>query len=343
MPPIPPDRFKVPSPLWDGVRALGLSPTTVVAESHLPLTLLRDEQAFVTTADYFGIWRAIEQLATTSTPGLAIATAIPPGTLPPAMVAAYHARDLRDALARMARYKRLCSPEEMDLTLDAEHGTIEFIWHYAKNEDVPSALVDAAFASVVELARHGTNTRIQPRRVELRRNTRAPGAYEAYFGCAVITHADRNLLVLNASDLPRTFRAYNAELLALLQNPLEERLQNMSTSNCVREQTKWIIKRLLVGANPTVSSVARELGVSERTLQRRIAESATSFRELVLETRRELACDYLTQHMPIAEVAYLVGYEDLNSFYRAFRQWEGITPAQWRATNNHGPRNDGTI
>jgi hypothetical protein len=182
------------------------------------------------------------------------------------MVAAYHARDLRDALARMARYKRLCSPEEMDLTLDAEHGTIEFIWHYAKNEDVPSALVDAAFASVIELARQGTNTRIQPRRVELRRNTRAPGAYEAYFGCAVITHADRNLFVLNASDLRRTFRAYNAELLALLQNPLEERLQNMSTSNCVREQTKWIIKRLLVGRTPrSVQSRANSASASERS------------------------------------------------------------------------------
>jgi AraC-like DNA-binding protein len=80
--------------------------------------------------------------------------------------------------------------------------------------------------------------------------------------------------------------------------------------------------------------VAKELGMSERTLQRRITDEGTTFRELLNETRRELARQYLGNELvEINEAAFLVGYEDPNSFYRAFRSWEGKTPAEWRAAN----------
>jgi AraC-like DNA-binding protein len=78
--------------------------------------------------------------------------------------------------------------------------------------------------------------------------------------------------------------------------------------------------------------VARELGLSDRTLQRRIVEDGTTFRQLLLESRQELAREYLNRpEIDVAEVAYLPGYEDSNSFYRAFRTWEGTTPAQLRS------------
>jgi aryl-alcohol dehydrogenase-like predicted oxidoreductase len=80
--------------------------------------------------------------------------------------------------------------------------------------------------------------------------------------------------------------------------------------------------------------VAKELGISERTLQRRITDEGTSFRQLLNETRHELVRQYLgNASVEITEAAFLVGYEDPNSFYRAFRSWEGKTPAEWRAAN----------
>jgi AraC-like DNA-binding protein len=80
--------------------------------------------------------------------------------------------------------------------------------------------------------------------------------------------------------------------------------------------------------------VAKELGMSERTLQRRITEEGTTFRELLNQTRHELVREYLRdESVEITEAAFLVGYEDPNSFYRAFRAWEGKTPAEWRALN----------
>jgi AraC-like DNA-binding protein len=67
-------------------------------------------------------------------------------------------------------------------------------------------------------------------------------------------------------------------------------------------------------------------------LQRRIDDDGTTFRQLLLETRQELAREYLNRpEIDVAEVAYLLGYKDANSFYRAFRTWEGTTPSQLRA------------
>jgi len=114
--------------------------------------------------------------------------------------------------------------------------------------------------------------------------------------------------------------------------PLLPRPQERRAQSSISEQVKWILKRLLAGSRPEISAVARELGLSDRTLQRRIIDDGATFRQLLLEARQELAHEYLNRpEMDVTEVAFLLGYEDSNSFYRAFRTWEGTTPSQLRA------------
>jgi len=83
-------------------------------------------------------------------------------------------------------------------------------------------------------------------------------------------------------------------------------------------------------AYPTLGDLAREMCVSARTLQRRLTDAGSSFQQVVDETRHELARHYLEQSaIELHEAAYLLGYEDANSFFRAFRAWEGTTPGQY--------------
>jgi len=78
------------------------------------------------------------------------------------------------------------------------------------------------------------------------------------------------------------------------------------------------------------------LAMSERSLQRRLSDEGLSFQVLLSETRHQLALEYLRDpSLAIVEVAYMLGYEDQNSFFRAFRQWEGKTPSVWRANHGH--------
>lgn len=114
--------------------------------------------------------------------------------------------------------------------------------------------------------------------------------------------------------------------------PLAKALAERRAESSLAEQVKWILKRLLAGSRADILAVAKELGVSPRTLQRRITDDGTSFRQLLLGSRQELVHQYLSESsMEINEAAYLLGYEDRHSFYRAFKTWEGTTPAHWRS------------
>ena len=90
-------------------------------------------------------------------------------------------------------------------------------------------------------------------------------------------------------------------------------------------QIRWVLRHYLGGRQPDISDVAREPGMSSRTLQRRIVDEGTNFRRILNQERHELAKHYLPQPaLELNEVAYLLGYEDPNSFIRVFREWEVV-------------------
>jgi AraC-like DNA-binding protein len=73
-------------------------------------------------------------------------------------------------------------------------------------------------------------------------------------------------------------------------------------------------------------------------LQRRLTEEGITFQRLLEEARRELARHYLLHSsLELNQIAYLLGYEDANSFFRAFHQWEGTSPGQWRLQRSSSP------
>ncbi|HKB92456.1 MAG TPA: AraC family transcriptional regulator [Opitutaceae bacterium] len=339
MPSNPPDKFKASNAFWYGLKKIGLTPAAVLRQSKLPVTLYDGEKNLVTTEQFFALWRAVGELNPDPAAGLKLAAQIDIQHLPPSSLAAFHACNYRDALTRMARYKQLCSPEEMRVTESKDECVVELAWLYA-TEEQPTLLTDAAFAGFVELGRRGTQTSVNPKRVELKRAPEPSKAHETYFQCPVKFGAKRNALILRRDDLDRPFVTHNSELLEMLSPGLEKALAGRKARAKISDQVKWILKRLLAGNRPDILAVARELGVSGRTLQRRITDEGASFRQLLLEARQELVRQYLTQSsIEINEAAYLLGYEDPNSFYRAFRTWEGTTPAHWRSAHREESAN----
>jgi AraC-like DNA-binding protein len=95
----------------------------------------------------------------------------------------------------------------------------------------------------------------------------------------------------------------------------------------VIDEVKAAMKRLLAGRRPTLKDVARALRLSTRTLQRQLTSLRVTFQQLLQEARQELAHYYLTdQSLELTEVAYLLGFEDANSFFRAFQRRNGVSP-----------------
>lgn len=330
------DRIKLPGVFWAGLKSIGLTPGTVLFRSHLPPTVFSGE-SFVTTAQNFAIWRAIRELSNDPTIGWKFMSQVATDQYHPTLLAALHARTYRESLERLARYKQLCSAEEFRFSTKDDELRVEVSWPFA-DEPPPALLLDAVFALVTELGRRGTKTRLNPKRIELTRPPERENRFEEYFGCPVKYRATRDALVLRAADLELPFATHNEELLKMLTPQFEHALQEGRAQQGILEQVKWVLKRLLAGSRPDLLMVAKELGMGERTLQRRITGEGTTFRQLLNETRHELVRQYLgNPSVEITEAAFLVGYEDPNSFYRAFRSWEGKTPAEWRAANQGRP------
>ena len=218
----------------------------------------------------------------------------------------------------------------MRLSEKEGEGVLEFSWLLSR-EKVPLSLLDAAFASVLQLGKRGTGVPVRPLRIELRHPPENREMRERYFGCAVKFREARNAMVFRRSDLDLPFITYNAELVAMLGPQIDRELAKRKSELTVTGRVKWVLMRLLGGRSPEIHEVAKELGMSGRTLQRRITAERTTFRHLISDARRELARSYLSQPaLELGEVACLLGYEDPNSFFRAFREWEGTTPGEWR-------------
>jgi AraC-like DNA-binding protein len=105
---------------------------------------------------------------------------------------------------------------------------------------------------------------------------------------------------------------------------------NDSPANGTIEALKALIAQLLPNERLTIERVASRLGMSVRTLQRRLREWGYSFKGIVDDTRRRVAIARLTAGEPnITETAFLLGYSDLAHFTRAFRRWTGTTPRKF--------------
>jgi len=192
-------------------------------------------------------------------------------------------------------------------------------------------MVDLGLSWILCVGRRGSDGEITPLRLELTRPVKHRGLLEKHFGCRVRFNADRNALVFRSSDLNRPFVTQNEELLAIIGNHLDSELKAENAGVNAGQQVKDTLKRSLAGKRPTLQDVAQELGMSARTLQRRLTDANLTFQQLLEETRRELARHYLTQHtVELPEVAFLLGFEDANSFFRAFHAWEGTSPTEWR-------------
>ncbi len=325
------NRFRVSNTIIRRLDDLGLSAPVVLRLAGLPPSLFEQDRVLLDTAEMFALYRAIEQASGDPTFGLKICGEARIERYDPIAIAALYARSFRDALQRMARYKQLTCPEKVHVEEQADECSVGFEWLLA-HEAEPRLLIDVCFAWVFDIALRGSGNAIRVKRVEFMRQAADQAQYEAHFACPVHFDAPQNRIVFDIAELDRPFLTHNEEVLAMVAPQLEAELAEHLARRTFRDRVKASLKKALAGQRPELRTVARELGLSSRTLQRRLTDERITFQQLVTEARRELARHYLEHStLELNETAYLLGFEDANSFFRAFQQWEGSSPGEWRA------------
>jgi AraC-like DNA-binding protein len=322
--------FRVSGNIFIKLDELGVSASKVLRTAGLPQTLLQQPLVLLNTEEFFALWRAIDKVSFDPEIGLLLGLERKLEHFQPIGLVALASENFGVAIDRVARYKQLTCPEQIVQERDGDRWTIQFRWLLATAPE-PPALIDCCFAWLLSIARKGTGSGVVPLHAEMVGPRWHLRKLEGYFGCRVECRAPRNALIFSVAETQRPFLTRNDKLLGMLAPQLEAELQQQGREENFAERVRWVIRQNLTGRRPTVPSVARGLNVSARTLQRRLQDEGFSFQGLLEDTRRHLARHYLNNSaLELNEAAYLLGYEDGNSFVRAFRAWEGVPPARWR-------------
>ncbi len=332
--PLPPNNYSV----WHGwrllLRDLELSAANVLRRAQLPGDLFARENASLDTPQFFRLWTALEAEAAhhgdpTPLP-LRIAHALSAEWFDPALFAALCSADLNAALLRIARYKRLVAPMSLQVDITPHHTTLGLLW-LDQTLAPPPVLMAFELVFFVQLARLATRTPVQPLALTCPTTWEPAAPYEDFFGCKA---EDGPVLTLRfgAEDARRPFLTANHGMWAFFEPALRHRLHDLDRQATMTERVRSALLEALPAGDLAMDAVCRKLGVSTRTLQRRLRDEGSSFQKTLDEVRQSLAQHYLQQSaMTGAEISFLLGFEDPSSFVRAFQGWTGVTPQSVRA------------
>jgi AraC-like DNA-binding protein len=155
--------------------------------------------------------------------------------------------------------------------------------------------------------------------------------HEAHFGCPVHFSADRDAIKFSKASMAAPNRLGDPAVVSFFDTHLEEQLEKIDDDVSLERRVRIRISTSLSEGVPAVTSIASQLGMSGRTLQRRLSEQGRTFQQLVDDARRELAEKLLREtSYPLAEVAFLTGFSEQSAFNRAFKRWAGQTPRSYR-------------
>jgi AraC-like DNA-binding protein len=271
--------------------------------------------------------------------GLRAAQRAEPGQLDVIEYVARSSTDVGQALDDIGRYSRLLHDAAV-----FERGERDglAVFRYGVDPDLhwPPALAEFLLTLLTLALRSMTGGRCVPALIWFA-HPEPPhaAACRELLGCPVKFGAPHDALLFSPEMLALPLAGADAGLRAVLQRQAEQLVKQVPLQDRFRDKVREEIDRALRAGETRVNVVARHLGVSPRTLRRRLQGEGTGYAELLDDARRELALAELrAQHRSIAEIATLLGFSRIPSFYRAFRRWTGTTPAGYRAQDVAGAK-----
>lgn len=312
----------------------GLDGPALFAQLGLDYAMLADPDARIAQDQMTRLWALAVQSSNNPAIGLSMARVIRPAHFNVVSFALLSSTNLREGLARLVRYQRIIGEaSDMSLKQSPDSYTLELHIH-GDSVPAPRQSHDAALAYLLAFFRWMTGSHIVPLQAGFAYEQPADtGPYEQLFQCPLTFGADSYSMQFARSVMDAKLTSGNASLAQMHDQFAGDYLARFEQTR-VTHQARQVLCRLLPQGEPKRQAVASALGMSTRTLQRRLQEEHTSFQQLLDETRRELAMQFLRQRrLTLLEVAYLLGFADPSNFFRAFKRWFGMPPGQYRETH----------
>jgi len=301
--------------------------------AQLPEALWHATPARIDADAFYRLWAALEQLAGPVPLPVRAACALRGDAFSPLLFAALCSRDLAQAVSRVAQYKSLTAPLRIATQSTATRFVVT-LHAGAGIPPLPTSFGVAELMFLVALARLATRRRIPVLRLTAPASLEHHDAYAEYLGVP-IEHGPDFSLTLPAEEASRPFLTNDDALWAAFEPDLRRRLSRLGESPLVAERVRSVLMEALPGGTADAAHVARALAMSRRTMQRLLEQEGTSFAVVLRDVRASLARHYLERtSLSMQEIAFLLGFAQPTSFFRAFRDWTGFTPAAIRAASH---------
>ncbi len=318
-------------PLLDAAAARGVAPADLARAAGLAPERLAPLPDSLAAPDYIRLLDAGATLANDPHFGLHVGECVKLGTYSVYGLVLLACRDIGQALEQTMRYEALAHDlGRSQVTVTGPTARYEWISHY------PTAsrhLVESVFAGIQTFGRWLAGGVLPVAQVSFAHAGDAGmDEYERVFGSRPVFDAPANCGEFDAALLALPVPNADISLYPVLQQHAERLLgQREPGAPAIVAGVRAAIIRNLAHDRVRLASIAQELDLSPRTLQRKLSEAGASFQGVLDGARYALAQDYLRQPgLSLADIAFLLGYQEQSAFTHAFKEWAGVNPGAWR-------------
>lgn len=313
------------------IESYGIQAEDLLQKMEIDPKLLNDPNARCSYTVVDDLWFEATQIANDSAFGLKAAEFWHPSHLGALGYAWLSSSTLKTALNRFQRYSRILT-EGANLEIEENAKTMSVVLQYNAISRQQPTRTDSFMAMLLAMCRANYGANFHPYEIHLKHPApEKTSAFFELFGCPVNFDAEDNRFILNMADALKPLEGSHPQIAQLNDQIMIEYLAKMDKNN-VMEQVKAEIIKQLPSGNVTDETVASELFMNERTLQRRLKEQGTTFKTLMNEVREDLANAYIRDSsLSLSEISFLLGFGNISSFSRAFKSWTGSAPSELRS------------
>jgi AraC-like DNA-binding protein len=308
---------------------MGIDTEQVLSHAQLPADLFIRGDMTLTPSEYFRMWQGIAAATEDRDLPLLLAEHMTVEAFDPPIFACICSPNLNVAMQRLSHYKPLIGPMILDVSV-GEISTSLAVSCYGNEDPLPNLLSLCELVFFTQLARLATRENIQPSKIVLENVPDKIDHYEAFFGCA-IEKGNQVQIEFSAQDAKRPFLTSNAAMWDFFEAKLNQNLANLDANATTVERVRAVLLEAIPSGDCSIEKVASELAMSKRTLQRKLTSEADSFQAVLQNVRTELADHYLEKSkLSLGEISFLLGFNETNSFIRAYSNWKGVSPGSYR-------------
>ena len=320
-------KLTVPKQFQDFLKSIGLSMENILEKAGIPNILWKEEIQF-STEEYYLFLKEIDEVITDEQI-LAISNVDNLNMFIPSFFAALSSKNGLEGIKRLAKYKKLIGPVFLEIKEFEEIVQVQYFFEQREKE-LPRFAVLNEQLMLINLLNKGIGKRISPVSVT------SPFEYGELLSKQINTTVNKgvqNEMIFSMKDLKKPFLTANNIMVEYLEPQLKQKLaeieNQISETFTARVQKKLF--QLIPSGRFGLENVAEEFGISTRTVQRNLAVENIKFNQIVKNVQKIMALNYLeSKELSIDEIAYLVGYTETSSFYRAFKGWTGKTVLQYQ-------------